>query len=75
MCLCLLSWIKESKLDQRKQISTLPVQKRIGECSICLDDMFQTQVVALPCGHVYHQTCIDMWLLKCRSCPICGFNL
>src|SRR2546423_5463395 len=40
-------------------------------CSICIDDLsYGNDVRILPCGHVYHQSCIDPWLLDVAgTCP------
>jgi hypothetical protein len=43
------------------------------ECSICLtalraDDPAR-QLAA--CGHVFHRSCIDLWLLRRADCPLC----
>ncbi|EGF82156.1 hypothetical protein BATDEDRAFT_86907 [Batrachochytrium dendrobatidis JAM81] len=42
-------------------------------CAICLDDfVVGNQVRELPCRHLFHDMCIDPWLLKHnRLCPIC----
>eukprot|EP00842_Homolaphlyctis_polyrhiza_P000803 jgi/Hompol1/1723/HPOL_004795-RA len=42
-------------------------------CAICLDDFVAgVSVRELPCCHVFHDTCIDPWLLRHnRLCPIC----
>lgn len=41
-----------------------------GECAICLDtivdDLFVTK-----CNHNFHKKCIDGWLKKSKSCPLC----
>ena len=29
----------------------------------------------LPCGHVYHTACIDLWLKRCCTCPTCRYEL
>ncbi|KAL2239388.1 UNVERIFIED_CONTAM: E3 ubiquitin-protein ligase [Sesamum indicum] len=45
-----------------------------GECSICLEELLKgevTEVIRLPCSHVYHEVCILGWLRKKQSCPIC----
>lgn len=41
-------------------------------CSVCLDDMqasFNCRM--LPCGHIFHTECIDPWLLRHQTCPLC----
>ncbi|KAI4731698.1 hypothetical protein E4T49_00366 [Aureobasidium sp. EXF-10728] len=43
-------------------------------CAICLDDFTESecQVRELPCRHVFHNTCIDLFLLDTSSmCPLC----
>lgn len=47
------------------------------KCAICLDDMFDKHVVALPCNstHTFHTHCIDEWLHagsgSADCCPLC----
>jgi len=45
-------------------------------CCICME-VFQTSedVRTLPCLHIYHTKCIDKWLLRNRTCPICKFDI
>lgn len=58
-----------------KRISRLRIPS-FDECSICLDKMYRVKHVGvnirkLPCGHVYHKTCVEA-ALDCRNvCPIC----
>jgi len=42
-------------------------------CSVCLQDFGAQQFVrALPqCQHLFHVRCIDNWLLRHASCPLC----
>ncbi|KAJ1928380.1 hypothetical protein IWQ60_002102 [Tieghemiomyces parasiticus] len=42
-------------------------------CAICCDTFLTNEYVRqLHCHHVFHQDCIDLWLIKCcRLCPIC----
>ncbi|XP_062190435.1 NEP1-interacting protein 2-like [Phragmites australis] len=42
-------------------------------CSVCLQDFGAQQFVrALPqCQHIFHVRCIDNWLLRHASCPLC----
>jgi len=45
-------------------------------CSICLNDFVSKEmVVKLPCKHIYHDTCINTWLNKVPSCPLCRQNM
>jgi hypothetical protein len=46
------------------------------ECSVCLMNFEKnTKVRVLPCSvekpHIYHVKCIDEWLSKNKTCPIC----
>ncbi|CAA6666723.1 unnamed protein product [Spirodela intermedia] len=42
-------------------------------CSVCLQDLQPGESVrSLPhCGHMFHIPCIDGWLLRHGSCPLC----
>ncbi|XP_048130706.1 NEP1-interacting protein 1-like [Rhodamnia argentea] len=45
-----------------------------NSCSICLRD-FECRDVARrlrDCRHLFHLHCIDKWISKQRSCPLCG---
>ncbi|GMH16321.1 hypothetical protein Nepgr_018162 [Nepenthes gracilis] len=46
---------------------------KISDCAICLTDFCDGDVLrVLPqCGHVFHVSCIDMWLSCHSSCPSC----
>ena len=43
------------------------------DCSICMDILSKKSYInsALVCGHVFHSSCIDEWLIKNKSCPTC----
>ena len=66
-----------------KIIETLPtsiLKKKIEnssiQCIICMEDfLVGDKVSTLPCFHVFHTNCIDKWLLKTHSCPICKFKV
>lgn len=48
-----------------------------GECTVCLC-MFEAGdgVLALPCQHHFHRSCITKWLSECRRmCPLCGVEI
>ena len=45
-------------------------------CCICLADIILKQkCVLLPCGHLLHSKCIELWLKKNSICPMCRFDL
>ncbi|KAI5690672.1 Ring finger domain [Leishmania braziliensis] len=32
-------------------------------------------LLSLPCGHCYHQNCVQRWLIESQSCPTCRRDL
>ncbi|KAM9063787.1 E3 ubiquitin-protein ligase RNF103 [Sarcophilus harrisii] len=46
---------------------------RCTECVVCLENFDRgCLLTGLPCGHVFHQNCIVMWLAGGRHCcPVC----
>lgn len=43
------------------------------DCAICWDTMSTAQ--KLPCGHLFHTTCLRSWLEQDTSCPTCRLSL
>nr|CAI9709272.1 unnamed protein product [Rangifer tarandus platyrhynchus] len=42
------------------------------ECAVCLEDLVGGDPIrSLPCKHIYHVDCIDEWLTRSFSCPLC----
>ena len=42
------------------------------ECPICCDAMSAGCTAAvMPCQHVYHEHCIEKWLSRRNTCPLC----
>eukprot|EP00516_Mucochytrium_quahogii_P005219 CAMPEP_0203763034 /NCGR_PEP_ID=MMETSP0098-20131031/15754_1 /ASSEMBLY_ACC=CAM_ASM_000208 /TAXON_ID=96639 /ORGANISM=" , Strain NY0313808BC1" /LENGTH=590 /DNA_ID=CAMNT_0050657637 /DNA_START=262 /DNA_END=2031 /DNA_ORIENTATION=- len=41
-------------------------------CSICLIDFEKKEVLKqLPCKHLFHEECIEPWLYRRGTCPLC----
>ncbi|KAJ4876114.1 RING-H2 finger protein ATL39 [Raphanus sativus] len=42
-------------------------------CAVCLNAYKEDEMLrlVLPCGHVFHVDCVDIWLSHCSTCPIC----
>ena len=39
-------------------------------CSICMEELTKNTVIT-KCGHVFHIDCLNKWLSKNYSCPVC----
>ncbi|KAM0974719.1 E3 ubiquitin-protein ligase RDUF1-like [Malus sylvestris] len=56
-----------------------PVTAVDDVCAVCMEgmqsggDQQDHSIIGkqVPCGHVYHATCISSWLIVCNSCPLC----
>ncbi|XP_076885267.1 RING-H2 finger protein ATL52-like [Bidens hawaiensis] len=47
-----------------------------GTCVVCLGEFEENEEVRImpECAHVFHVSCIDMWLFSHDSCPLCRAN-
>lgn len=47
----------------------------LNRCSICLGEYQEKEVLRImpKCGHNFHLSCIDVWLRKQSTCPVCRF--
>jgi len=45
-------------------------------CTVCLDDFQnETSVLVTACRHVFHFPCLQRWLSKHGTCPVCRYTL
>lgn len=61
-------------IQQRCDWSAWPCHVlRCSECVVCLENFVSEELLmALPCGHAFHQQCIVVWLAGGRHCcPVC----
>ncbi|GAA0159618.1 hypothetical protein LIER_16351 [Lithospermum erythrorhizon] len=44
-----------------------------AQCVICLGEYEDKEVLRImpKCGHTYHLSCIDVWLKRQSTCPVC----
>ncbi|KAJ0837459.1 putative transcription factor C2H2 family [Helianthus annuus] len=47
-----------------------------GTCVVCLGEFEENEEVRImpECAHVFHVSCIDMWLFSHDNCPLCRAN-
>ncbi|CAA20925.1 RING-type domain-containing protein [Caenorhabditis elegans] len=80
--LCVRGCVERRKLNKRRlskrNLKKIPVKKyRLGDdpdtCAICLESFASGEKLRhLPCRHVFHCNCIDVWLTQTRKiCPLC----
>lgn len=68
----------ECKGLDRQEIQKLPVVRLNPDtdcqsfCVVCISDFADSDLLRLlPCGHKFHVKCVDKWLHRSTSCPIC----
>lgn len=47
------------------------------DCSICLCEIGTSDTVRTlsGCGHQFHRSCVDLWLLRRAACPLCNASV
>jgi len=46
------------------------------QCPICISNFSKGQIIyKLPCNHIMHKDCLQPWLQKVSSCPLCRKDL
>ncbi|KAF9617205.1 hypothetical protein IFM89_035087 [Coptis chinensis] len=48
-----------------------------AQCSICLGEYQEKEILRIipKCGHIFHVSCVDLWLHKQSTCPVCRLPL
>ena len=45
-------------------------------CAICLSQLLpKEKVKKLPCKHIFHASCVDLWGETSTTCPLCKFDV
>ncbi|KAL8208002.1 hypothetical protein R6Q57_007414 [Mikania cordata] len=47
-----------------------------AQCAICLGEYQEKEMLRImpKCGHSFHLSCIDVWLRKQSTCPVCRLS-
>lgn len=78
---CIKCLINSCEKNKNQQLLNNELKEKINsdsskECSICLNSMNNyNDLVILKCKHYYHKDCLNTWLNKNNSCPICRISL
>ena len=58
------------------QIPTADELERYNDlCIVCREDLVNRDCRKLPCGHIYHTSCLKSWFQRKQSCPLCRFDV
>jgi len=44
-------------------------------CSICLEEIREDSVKTFECDHYFHLECLNQWVSKSATCPVCRTKL
>merc|ERR1719376_1363404 len=44
-------------------------------CIICREEMLAPTTKKLPCGHIFHKTCLRSWFQRQQTCPTCRLDV
>ena len=51
------------------------VHENSPECSICYEKINKTNIYESKCNHSFHVNCIEKWLERYNTCPLCREDL
>ncbi|XP_018595161.2 E3 ubiquitin-protein ligase Arkadia-like isoform X1 [Scleropages formosus] len=64
------------KLHEKQEEAEGTEEDTEEKCTICLSILEEGEDVRrLPCMHLFHQLCVDQWLLTNKKCPICRVDI
>mmetsp|Transcript_1207 Transcript_1207/g.2634 ORF Transcript_1207/g.2634 Transcript_1207/m.2634 type:complete len:269 (+) Transcript_1207:117-923(+) len=60
--------------DARDELRVVTVYEE-ELCVVCQEPLIPgSKAKAMPCGHKFHDECLDKWVQKSNSCPTCRFD-
>lgn len=64
-----------SNLRSYQVPSTEELERYNDLCIVCREDLVNRDCRKLPCGHIYHLSCLKSWFQRKQSCPLCRFDV
>ncbi len=62
----------KKKADKKIPEQLDPAKLGEGTCTVCLERFSGSSIKVLDrCKHKFHKDCLDKWLQKNKTCPIC----
>nr|XP_033776103.1 E3 ubiquitin-protein ligase Arkadia isoform X3 [Geotrypetes seraphini] len=69
-------WFSQRKLHGKQEGEEGTEEDTEEKCTICLSILEEGEDVRrLPCMHLFHQVCVDQWLITNKKCPICRVDI
>ncbi|XP_012931693.2 E3 ubiquitin-protein ligase Arkadia isoform X4 [Heterocephalus glaber] len=69
-------WFSQRKLHCKQDAEEATEEDTEEKCTICLSILEEGEDVRrLPCMHLFHQVCVDQWLITNKKCPICRVDI
>lgn len=71
-------WDLEEYVFDQNAKSSIKIFKELDKCSICwLDYKHGDALMEFTCsaGHIFHVSCLSMWLEKSLTCPLCRTSI
>ncbi|XP_030044618.1 E3 ubiquitin-protein ligase Arkadia isoform X4 [Microcaecilia unicolor] len=69
-------WFSQRKLHGKQDGEEGTEEDTEEKCTICLSILEEGEDVRrLPCMHLFHQVCVDQWLITNKKCPICRVDI
>eukprot|EP00930_Biecheleria_cincta_P059295 TRINITY_DN45043_c0_g1_i1.p1 TRINITY_DN45043_c0_g1~~TRINITY_DN45043_c0_g1_i1.p1 ORF type:complete len:248 (+),score=67.83 TRINITY_DN45043_c0_g1_i1:38-781(+) len=60
--------------DARAELKLVTVVQE-DVCVVCQEEMpLGSKAKSMPCGHLFHDDCLEEWVKKSNSCPSCRFD-
>ena len=72
--ICYIGWVKykmsRELIDGIRNLPGCKPSPDNNECSVCYTSICLGK--QLPCGHIFHQECVERWFQVRTTCPFCN---